>query len=116
MLCQGASKAPFRAFGGVPSVLDITFAPLFRLTRPRAASLIRTFLTSAATVERCVDPDLGAKDNVPSAVLHQSLKSAPLQVVSGDGKQLTFSKGHKITDTTCGAAVACIGYNNSAEG
>ncbi|KAH7109766.1 ornithine aminotransferase, partial [Dactylonectria macrodidyma] len=62
--------------------------------------------------ERCVDPDLGAKDNVPSAVLHRSLKSAPLQVVSGDGKQLTFSKGHKITDTTCGAAVACIGYNN----
>lgn len=47
-----------------------------------------------------------------SAVLHRTLKSAPRQVISGDGKYLTFSDGHKILDSTCGAAVACIGYNN----
>lgn len=53
------------------------------------------------------------QDSPPkSAVLHRSLKSVPLQVVSGKGKYLTFSNGHSILDTTCGAAVACIGYDN----
>ncbi|KAJ6442312.1 Aminotransferase [Purpureocillium lavendulum] len=47
-----------------------------------------------------------------SAVLHRSLKTAPLQVVSGNGRYLTFSDGHKLLDSTCGAAVACIGYSN----
>ncbi|KAF4834012.1 putative aminotransferase [Colletotrichum tropicale] len=47
-----------------------------------------------------------------SAVLHRSLKSAPPQVVSANGKYLTFSNGQTILDTTCGAAVACIGSNN----
>lgn len=47
-----------------------------------------------------------------SAVLHRSLKSPPRQVVSADGKSLTFSDGHTILDSTCGAAVACIGHNN----
>lgn len=48
----------------------------------------------------------------PSAVLHRSLKSTPLQVVSTNGTHVTFSNGHSINDTTCGAGVACIGYNN----
>ncbi|KAJ5015403.1 putative aminotransferase [Colletotrichum sp. SAR 10_99] len=47
-----------------------------------------------------------------SAVLHRSLKAAPPQVVSANGKYLTFSNGQTILDTTCGAAVACIGSNN----
>lgn len=47
-----------------------------------------------------------------SAMLHRSLKSAPPQVVLGKGKELTFEGGHTIMDTTCGAAVACIGYND----
>ncbi|GKT44661.1 putative aminotransferase [Colletotrichum spaethianum] len=47
-----------------------------------------------------------------SAVLHRSLQSAPPQVVSANGKHLTFSDGRTILDTTCGAAVACIGSNN----
>ncbi|KZL78533.1 aminotransferase (class-III) [Colletotrichum tofieldiae] len=47
-----------------------------------------------------------------SAVLHRSLISAPAQVVSANGKCLTFSDGRTILDTTCGAAVACIGSNN----
>ncbi|OHF00640.1 aminotransferase class-III [Colletotrichum orchidophilum] len=47
-----------------------------------------------------------------SAVLHRSLKSAPPHVVSANGKYLTFSNGQTILDSTCGAAVACIGSNN----
>lgn len=47
-----------------------------------------------------------------SAVLHRSLKSDPLQVVSAHGTQVTFSNGQTINDTTCGAGVACIGYDN----
>lgn len=47
-----------------------------------------------------------------SAVLHRSLKSAPPEVVSANGHYITFSDGHSILDTTCGAGVACIGYNN----
>ncbi|OLN92105.1 putative aminotransferase C1771.03c-like protein 1 [Colletotrichum chlorophyti] len=47
-----------------------------------------------------------------SAVLHRSLKSAPPKVVSANGKYLTFSNGRTILDTTCGAAVSCIGSNN----
>lgn len=35
-----------------------------------------------------------------------------MQVVSANNKHLTFSNGHTIMDTTCGAAVACIGYGN----
>ena len=36
----------------------------------------------------------------------------PLQVVSARDRHLKFSNGHEILDSTCGAAVACIGYNN----
>ncbi|KAF7547196.1 hypothetical protein G7Z17_g7902 [Cylindrodendrum hubeiense] len=56
--------------------------------------------------------DLKEDSQPKSAVLHRSLKTTPLQVVSGNGKYLTFSNGHTILDTTCGAAVACIGYDN----
>ncbi|KAF7563616.1 hypothetical protein G7046_g525 [Stylonectria norvegica] len=47
-----------------------------------------------------------------SAVLHRTLKSAPPQMVSANGKQISFSDGHTILDSTCGAGVACLGYNN----
>lgn len=47
-----------------------------------------------------------------SAVLHRTLKSAPPQVVSANDKTVTFADGRTILDTTCGAGVACIGYNN----
>ncbi|KAK1569630.1 aminotransferase class-III [Colletotrichum navitas] len=49
---------------------------------------------------------------VTSAVLYRSIKSVPPQVVSANGNHLTFSDGRTILDTTCGAAVACIGMNN----
>ncbi|KAK7425306.1 hypothetical protein QQZ08_008203 [Neonectria magnoliae] len=105
MLCQSASKTPFRTLTSVRSAQNIfgihVVPPSCKWARPRTASLARTFSTSAATAE-----------SRPSAVLHRSLKSAPMQVVSADGKRLTFSNGHEIIDTTCGAAVACIGYKN----
>ncbi|KAK1968952.1 aminotransferase class-III [Colletotrichum sublineola] len=47
-----------------------------------------------------------------SAVLYRTLKDAPPQVVSTNGKHVTFSDGRTILDTTCGAAVSCIGMNN----
>ncbi|KAF2971902.1 hypothetical protein GQX73_g1740 [Xylaria multiplex] len=47
-----------------------------------------------------------------SAVLHRTLKSAPPQVLSANGKYVSFSDGSRILDTTCGAGVACIGYND----
>ena len=50
--------------------------------------------------------------NPVSSMLHRSLKTAPPQVIQGNGRELTFKGGHTILDTTCGAAVACIGYNN----
>ncbi|KAK7419371.1 hypothetical protein QQX98_003323 [Neonectria punicea] len=116
MLCQSASKAPFRALTSVRSAQSIPgihgIPPSSKWTRPRAAPLTRTLSTSAATVDGHAGPDLRGKDKLPSAVLHRSVKSAPMQVVSADDKRLTFSNGHEIIDTTCGAAVACIGYNN----
>ncbi|KAL2206339.1 aminotransferase [Sarocladium strictum] len=45
-------------------------------------------------------------------MLHRSLKVPPMQVVEGRDRHLIFSNGHKILDSTCGAAVACIGYGN----
>lgn len=55
---------------------------------------------------------MGEMPTSTSAMLHRTIKSDPLQMVEADGTQLTFSNGHKIIDTTCGAGVACIGYNN----
>lgn len=52
-------------------------------------------------------------ENQPSAILHRNLLVRPLQVASARGKHVTFSNGKTILDTTCGAAVACIGYNNA---
>ena len=53
---------------------------------------------------------LGSK--AQSAVIHRSLKAAPLQVAKTEGNVVTFSNGQSIRDTTCGAAVACIGFPN----
>lgn len=47
-----------------------------------------------------------------SAVLHPSLKPVPPKIVAAKGTTVTFSNGITIEDTTCGAAVACIGYHN----
>ena len=47
-----------------------------------------------------------------SAVIHRSLNHNPPQMVSADGTSLTLSNGHTVFDTSCGAGVACLGYNN----
>lgn len=107
MFYRSISRIPFAALAGVRYVLETSVA-----ASTRGASSARVFATSAPAVNDCPNPELGKKNNMPSAVLHRSLKSEPLQVVSADGRHLTFSNGHQILDTTCGAAVACIGYNN----
>ncbi|KAI1262502.1 pyridoxal phosphate-dependent transferase [Xylariaceae sp. FL1019] len=48
----------------------------------------------------------------PSAHLLPTLKPAPPYVVAAKGSTVTLSNGKTIEDTTCGAAVACIGYDN----
>ncbi|TLS23773.1 uncharacterized protein PpBr36_06633 [Pyricularia pennisetigena] len=47
-----------------------------------------------------------------SAFLHRSLKEFPAQVVAAKDKSLIFSDGTTVLDSTCGAAVSCIGYGN----
>lgn len=48
----------------------------------------------------------------PTALLNRSMKTLPPQVVKADDKYIFLQDGTKILDTTCGAAVACIGYSN----
>ena len=48
----------------------------------------------------------------PSALLYPNVNSPPLQVVAAKGTTVKFSNGKTIEDTTCGAAVACLGYDN----
>lgn len=48
-----------------------------------------------------------------SAVLHRSLKSSPLTVTSAHKHTLNFSDGSSMLDSTCGAAVSCIGYGST---
>lgn len=47
-----------------------------------------------------------------SHVLHRSLHSEPLQVVSAQGNYLQLSNGQKIFDATGGAAVSCLGHGD----
>lgn len=91
---------------GLPLRLHTTPSSLWQ---QKTAPLMGRTLASAAA-----SPALSTENstNTPSAVLHRTLKSAPRQVVAGDGHYLIFSDGHKMLDSTCGAAVACIGYNN----
>jgi 4-aminobutyrate aminotransferase-like enzyme len=92
-----------------------------RSTIPRANhSFTRHYAaaaTAAAVSHHPTIPDIIEKSPLgfateSSAVLHRSLKSNPLQVVSAKGTNVTFSNGQTMEDTTCGAGVACIGYNN----
>ena len=49
----------------------------------------------------------------PSAVLHRTLHSDPLRVVSAKGHHLHLSTGQRILDATGGAAVSCLGHGNA---
>lgn len=47
-----------------------------------------------------------------SAMLHRNIKAPPMQVVASSGTRMRFSNGLEVEDTTCGAAVACLGHGN----
>lgn len=47
-----------------------------------------------------------------SAVLHRSLESDPLKVLSAKGNYLHLENGQRVFDASGGAAVACIGHGN----
>lgn len=99
-------RANLRAFtrAHVGAIGNITSPSFFAGTE----YIARTF-ASTAKAEASAEPHTG---NVRSHVLHRTLKSPPLQVVSANDKHITFANGHQMMDTTGGAAVACIGYNN----
>jgi adenosylmethionine-8-amino-7-oxononanoate aminotransferase len=50
---------------------------------------------------------------LPSSVLYATLGSNPPSIVSAEGNYLTTSDGVQLFDASGGAAVACIGHNNS---
>ncbi|KAH6693670.1 aminotransferase class-III [Plectosphaerella plurivora] len=77
--------------------------------RKRLAATQATRATSAAIAgeERVAQPP------PRSAVLHRTLKTPPRSVVSVSDKHITFQDGHQIMDTTCGAAVSCLGLSNN---
>ena len=69
------------------------------------------FSTSAIT--RNPEQSLLGNASEPSAVLHPTLKASASQHCGGQGYNCGVSlMAKKIEDTTCGAAVACIGYDN----
>ncbi|RJE25084.1 Aminotransferase [Aspergillus sclerotialis] len=111
MLGRSTSKMPLSVGRGIGSQVPLRLhaAPSSRLWQQRTFHQMgRTSASAAASPV----PSTADSSEPQSAVLHRTLKSAPRQVTSGDGKYLHFSDGHKILDSTCGAAVACIGYNN----
>ena len=47
-----------------------------------------------------------------SKVLHRSLHEPPLHVVKAEGNYLELDSGRRIFDSSCGAAVSCLGHGN----
>ncbi|KAF5676895.1 aminotransferase class-iii [Fusarium heterosporum] len=67
---------------------------------------------SSSAINRISEQSLQGNAGNLSAVLHPSLKPAPLNVAAANGTTVVFSNGKTMEDTTCGAAVSCIGYHN----
>lgn len=91
----------------------------FRSASPQAARCFTRQYAAAAAAAVSAPPTTPDIERSPlgfatesSAVLHRTLKSDPLQVVAAKGTNVRFSNGQTMEDTTCGAGVACIGYNN----
>lgn len=54
------------------------------------------------------------KDNAPkSGVLYAKLATKPPTIKGSKGIYLNTDDGRRILDASCGAAVACLGHNNS---
>lgn len=107
MLGRHTSRMHLRVRRGISSELHTPRASGLR-PQKTVSPMGRMLASAAASPASSSESSTGN----PSAVLHRTLKSAPRQVVSGDGHYLTFSDGHRILDSTCGAAVSCIGYDN----
>lgn len=99
MISQKVALGPFRAASGTKILCSTSPTPKFMMPRQQ-----RTLASIAATAISTGEQD--------SAVLHRSLKTPPMLVVSARERHLTFSDGHEILDSTCGAAVACLGSHN----
>ena len=73
-------------------------------------------MTPSATSQEtayCDKSGVTANSNhASSAVIHRSLNQEPPLIVSANDKSLALSNGHTVLDTSCGAGVACLGYNN----
>ncbi|KAF4991874.1 hypothetical protein FGRMN_7549 [Fusarium graminum] len=67
---------------------------------------------SSSAMNRISEQSLQGNASNPSAVIHPTLKPVPLNVVAAKGTTVVFSNGKTMEDTTCGAAVSCIGYHN----
>lgn len=67
---------------------------------------------STSSTRRNLEQSVLGNATEPSGVLHPTLKPLPLHVVAAEGTMLEFSDGRTVEDTTCGAAVACIGHHN----
>ncbi|KAM0260021.1 hypothetical protein ACHAPA_010467 [Fusarium lateritium] len=93
-----------------PSIFNNLQAVPCYSTRHGPAAATAPFSISAIT--RNLEQSLLGNASKHSAVLHPTLKPAPLNVVAANGTNVVFSNGKMMEDTTCGAAVACIGYNN----
>lgn len=68
--------------------------------------------SSAAAAAASFTTDAASAPVTGSAVLHRNIKVTPMQTVAAKGTRMRFSNGHEIEDTTCGAAVACLGHGN----
>ncbi|GKU04425.1 unnamed protein product [Fusarium langsethiae] len=75
---------------------------------------IARYNTSA--IHRNLEQSVQVDARKAGAYLYPTLKPEPLNVVSAKGTTVVFSNGKTIEDTTCGAAVACVGYDNKRIG
>jgi adenosylmethionine-8-amino-7-oxononanoate aminotransferase len=71
---------------------------------------IARYNTSA--IHRNLEQSVQVDTRKAGAYLYPTLKPEPLNVVSAKGTTVVFSNGKTIEDATCGAAVACVGYDN----
>lgn len=53
------------------------------------------------------------RQHIESSILYTKVQTAPPKVVRAEGNCLYTETGTKIFDATCGAAVACIGHNDT---
>ncbi|KAH7312512.1 aminotransferase class-III [Stachybotrys elegans] len=90
----------------------IAIRPLSTTPVSHATSPTSPRLSAQALAETQASKDAEPTSARNSAMLHRSIKTEPMQVVAGRQRHLIFSNGQAVLDSTCGAAVSCIGYGN----